>query len=335
MIIPNKQFSPIQWAYILIIMTTIWTGIIFLFNYSIDPFGARDWIAAQRYKPIVHERSEKYTLIFNQNTIEKYDCLILGSSRVMSIVPSEHEATKSCYNFGVHTANNPEKLFILKEWLKHGKLKEVYLGNELHNVHPWMNPLELHPQRFIKGSEGNLLSYSTLAISFKVLKNRVMNKPQTYFKQDGSIVYFQDEEDIRKQRFDHTQSHFKNLSIEAVRGNFIQHTFTYESNALKPLREIEKLCNENNITLYPFITPTFYEMQIQMQEQPILANGTKQFRHDLVDIFGVVYDFDIDTPINHNPANFYDPVHYRPSIGKLMIDRMNNRGNYGVILIKP
>jgi hypothetical protein len=335
MILQNKKFSATQWAFILILMTSIWTGAIFTFNYAIDPFGNREWIATQKYKPIVHERSEKYTMIFEQNNLAKYDCLILGSSRVMSIVPSENNATQSCYNFGVHTANNPEKLFILQEWLKHSPLKTVYLGNELHNVHPWMNPLELHSQRFIKGSEGNFLSYSTLSISYKVLKNRLFDKPQTYFKKDGSIYYFQDESNIQNKRFDHTLSHFKQISIEAVEGNFVQHSFIYEPKALEPLREIKTLCDQYHIKLYPFITPTFYEAQQQMKFHPSLVTASQQFRNDLIDIFGNVYDFDVDTPENRNPSNFYDPYHYRPIIGNLIINRMKSNNGYGKLFVKP
>jgi hypothetical protein len=155
----------------------------------------------------------------------------------MSIIPSSSDVTKNCYNFGVHVANNPEKLFILQEWLKRARLKKVYLGNELHNVHPWMNPLGFDSRRFIHGSEGNYLSYSSLQISFKVLKNRILHQPQTYFENDGSIYYFQDEQDIKNKRFNHSSSHFKQISIEAIENSFIQHPFSYEEQALYPLKK--------------------------------------------------------------------------------------------------
>ncbi len=335
MIIPNKKFSTIRWVFILVSITAVWTGIIFAINYAVNPFGDREWLAEKKYKPIVHERSEKYNLIFNQKNIYQYDCIILGSSRVMSIVPSVNNVTKSCYNFGVHTANNPEKLFILQEWLKHGQLKEVYLGNELHNIHPWMHPLEFDARRFIQGSEGNDLSYSTLQISFKVLQNVFFKRPQTYFKADGSIYHFQDEQNIRNKTFNHTKSHFKTISIDAIEGNFVQHPFVYEEKSLEPLRQIKALCDQHHIKLYPFITPTYYESQVQMKSHPNLINATQRFHHDLLTIFGEVYDFDIDTLENRNPVNFYDTVHYRPIIGNLMINRMHNHGNYGTILIKP
>lgn len=324
-----------RWSTTFLISSILWIGTIFMINFTVDPFGNKNWIVEKKYKPIVHERSEKYNLIFNQKNIYQYDCVILGSSRVMSIVPSANDATKSCYNFGVHTANNPEKLFILQEWLKYGQLKEVYLGNELQNMHPWMHPLELHSNRFTKGSEGSYLSYSTLQISFKVLQNVFFKRPQTYFKTDGSIYHFQDEQNIRNKIFNHTKSHFRAISINAIEGNFVQHPFVYEGKSLESLRQIKALCDQYHIKLYPFITPTFYESQVQMKSHPNLINATQKFHHDLLAIFGEVYDFDIDTLENRDPVNFYDTVHYRPMIGNLMIKRMHNNENYGMHLIKP
>lgn len=331
----NSVLPSIRWTFWFLVVSTTLLGTVFIFNYIIDPFGVREWVVQKHYKPIVHERSEKYNLIFNQHAIDKYDCVILGSSRVMSMVPSANDTTKSCYNFGVHTANNPEKLFVLQEWLKHGKLKKVYLGNELHNVHPWMRPLEFGAYRFTRGSEGNYLSYSTLKISFKTLKNSLLSQPQTYFKDDGSIYYHQDEEKIKNKTFDHSKEHFKQISFEAIEGNFVQHPFEYDTQALKPLREIKILCDRNHIKLYSFITPTFYDAQVQMLSHPNLAHAIQRFRNDLVAIFGTIYDFDVNHTENKNPINFYDPVHYRPSLGNLMINRMENNGTYGVTLVRP
>lgn len=328
------MITPIRWAFSFVSIAMLWVGIVFIINYTIDPFGNRDWIVEKKYKPIVHERSEKYTAIFTQNNIQKYDCVILGSSRVMSIIPSSNDATKECYNFGVHVANNPEKLFILQEWLKHAPLKTVYLGNELNNFHTQTRPIYLNSHSFTGGSEGNYLSISTLLISFETLLNRLKEEPKTHFRNDGSIVYTQEEKAIKSGTFDHSYTHFTQISQEAVEGNFVQNPFTYKSKALEPLRQIKTLCDQHHVKLYPFITPTFYEAQLQMQSHPNLAVATKKFHTDLVTIFGKVYDFDIDTPENRTPTNFYDPVHYRPIIGNLIINRMENNGTYGILLNK-
>jgi hypothetical protein len=328
--ITTKRWTAIFLAIIIVII-----GIVFTINYTIDPFGNRDWIVDKQYKPIVHERSEKYTTIFTQNNILKYDCVILGSSRVMNINPSLHDATQQCYNFGVHVANNPEKLFILQEWIKRSPLKTLYIGNELYNVHASTQPNHLNPESFIGGSEGNYLSFRTFSIALKTLTYSLKNQLQTHFRSNGSINNIQEEQAILQHTYDQSKNNFKTLSVQMVQGNYIQQKFNYDTNALKPLQKIKDLCDKNNVQVLAFITPMYHDAKIELYTYPSLQNASQQFRNDLLDIFGKVYDFDIDTPENRNPTNFYDPVHYRPSIGKLMIDKMQNQGNYGTLLTKP
>lgn len=328
----RETVTPGRWSNIFFIISSLLIGTVFMVNFIVDPFGNRTWLVEKKYKPVVHERSEKYNTIFNQNTIHKYNCVILGSSRVMSIVPSSDDATKQCYNFGVHVANNPEKLFILQEWLKHSPLKTVYIGNELYNVHSQSRPLYLNPNGFINGSEGNYLSFSTLQISLKTLNNFLKNEPQVYFNEDGSINHYVEEQAINNGMFDHSYTSFKHISQEAVKENFIQNPFTYESEALEPLKQIKTLCKQHNVKIFAFITPTFYESQVQMQAYPVLVAASQKFHNDLVNIFGDVYDFDINVSENRNPINFYDSVHYRPAIGSLMIDRMQHDSTYGTLI---
>lgn len=301
------------------------------FNYSIDPFGDRNWLVQKYYKPIVHERSEKYTYLFHQNNIEKYDCLILGSSRVMSIdsSASNHE---NCYNFGVHVANNPEKLFILEEWLKRAPLKTVYLGNELYNFHTKARPLHSDPSTFTNGLESNYLSISTLFISFRALRNQLMKQPQTYFTQNGMIRYSVEEKAIESGTFDHSSAYFNRLSRQKLQDDYINQPFNYEAKALEPLNRIKSLCVQHRIKLYSFITPTYVRFHSDFQNTSQLAQFSQQFRKDLISVFGAVYDFETCNPFNANPKNFYDPVHYRPVIGELIYERFSIDNGYGKII---
>ncbi|MDD5052459.1 MAG: hypothetical protein PHO27_06980 [Sulfuricurvum sp.] len=317
-----------KWTTIYIVVVIIFVLTIFSTNFIIDPFGNRNWLIEKEYKPIAHERSEKYNYIFYQNNIDKYDCIILGSSRVMSIIPDN----KECYNFGVHVANNPEKLFILQEWLKHAPLKTLYLGNELYTLHSKNRPLYLNKYAFTKGSESNYLSTITFIFSLKTIKNALLHQPQTHFASNGSIRYPREEEEIKTGVFNHTKSHFTKMSIEAIQNDYINNPFSYDENGLKPIQEIKKLCDQHHVQIYPFITPTFYGMQSAMQSDPSILAASVKFREDLTNIFGTVYDFDINASQNFDPKNYYDPVHYRPIIGKLIFERFHKDNGYGVIL---
>lgn len=322
-----------HWSILFIAISIAFIGIVFGVNYAVDPFGSRSWIVEKKYKPIVHERSEKYNYIFYQNNIEKYDCVILGSSRVMTIMPDSNSTTKSCYNFGIHVANNPEKLFILEEWLKKAPLKRVYLGNELYNVHAKNNPLSMSRSKFTRGSENNYLSLATLQISIKSLLYTFQHKPQTYFETDGTIRYSAEEEAIKNNTFDHSNEHFYKLAVNTLQHDYLHTPFMYEAQALYPIKRIKKLCDEHGIQLYPFITPTYGEMQNQLQAKPFLKNASSKFRQDLTRIFGKVYDFDINNTLNSTPENFYDVLHYRPQIAKRIVNDIENYSamTYGVI----
>lgn len=325
-----------RWCILFTAVSITFIGIVFGVNYTVDPFGSRSWIVEKKYKPIVHERSEKYNYIFHQNNIEKYDCVILGSSRIMTIMPENNDDTKGCYNFGIHVANNPEKLFILEEWLKKAPLKKVYLGNELYNVHARNNPLAISHPKFTRGSESNYLSLTTLNISIKSLLYALQNRPQTYFETDGTIRYSAEEEAIKNKIFDHSAEHFHELAANTLQNDYLRTPFTYEKQALYPLQQIKKLCDEHRIELYPFITPTYGEMQNQLQAEPFLKDASSKFRQDLTQIFGKVYDFDINHTLNNTPENFYDALHYRPQIAERIVSEMENHSamTYGVIRLR-
>lgn len=318
-----KRLRPKLWThyFLLVIITTIIT--VFTINYTIDPFGNRHCIVNKIYKPIVHERSEKYSYIFHQQHYRDYDCLILGSSRVMTLQPN---ADMKCYNFGVHVANNPEKLFILEEWLKHSSLKRVYLGNELYNFHAKTDPLKLNPAKFTHGNESNYLSFQTFLIALKALNNQIRQEPQTHFLQHGTIRYSSSQSGVI------SQDELKARSFDTYRHDYIDLPFSYEPNARIPLQKIKQLCAQHHIKLYPFITPTYGNLHASFEHDPHLSNANKRFRNDLRSIFGTVYDFDIPHPHNSNPTYFYDPIHYRPVLAKQLFERFDKENGYGILL---
>lgn len=327
----SRTISVKRWVILTIISIIVYVVSVYGFNYCIDPFGNRNWLVKKQYKPIVHERSEKYTYIFHQKNIEKYDCLILGSSRVMSINSSDNK-NETCYNFGVHVANNAEKLFILEEWLKRAPLKTVYLGNELYNFHANAQQLHLDPLKFTHGLESNYLSIPALSISFKALRNQLFDQPQTYFTKDGIIRYIVKENAIRSTTFEHSPANFINLSKQKLQNDYIIQPFSYERKAIEPLQQIKGLCDWHHVKLYAFITPTYSELHSNFDQNSILKAANNRFRKDLVSTFKTVYDFDVNHAFNANPKNFYDSVHYRPYIGELIYNRFRIDNGYGTII---
>ena len=318
--------------YVLIFFISV-TFSIFSFNYIIDPYGKQNIFCSFKYKPVLNERGKKYDYIFYKNHIDDYDSLILGSSRVMQIIPSNSPLTKSFYNFSVHVANNAEKLFILKEWLKRRKLKTVYLGIDYYNFHKDKGPLNINYSKFQNYDSGNYLSISTTKLSYKSLKNQFQDTPQTFFNKDGSINYYNNDKLIKNNKYDFSKQRFEEASKSFVQNNLINDPFIIEEKVFTILREIKKLSEKHNFKLYVFITPMQHEVLKQLQKYPDILKKYRYIDKKLVKIFTKVYNFSVENRYNNNRRNFYDPFHYRSLLGDKIVLKLNNKMiDYGKIL---
>lgn len=321
--------------YFLLITVSLLSSV-YIFNYTIDPFGIQNKLCEQKYKPVLNERAKKYRNIFYENNIKYYDSLILGSSRVMKIVPSNSKITSSFYNFGVHVANNAEKLYILKEWLKVKQLKTVYLGIDYFNFHSLQRPLYVNYQKFKEGVDINYFSFSTFKLSIKSLINKINDKPITYFNDDGSINYVNKDKLIMQKKYNFTTQHFIEMAKNGIEKDLVNKKFTIENRVYDILTEFKKLSYEYNFKLIVFITPMNHSVldQLETNHQDIL-NKFKIIDKKLVGIFGEIYKFNTRNTLNENNENFYDPHHYRSIIGDNIVNRINNiNDHYGIILNK-
>lgn len=318
--------------YVLIFFISV-TFSIFSFNYIIDPYGKQNIFCSFKYKPVLNERGKKYDYIFYKNHIDDYDSLILGSSRVMQIIPSNSPLTKSFYNFSVHVANNAEKLFILKEWLKRKKLKTVYLGIDYYNFHKNKGPLNISYSKFQNYNSGNYLSISATKLSYKSLKNQLQDSPQTFFNKDGSINYYNKDKLIKNNQYDFSKKTFQIQSKGFVQNNLIKDPFVIEDKVFDTLQKIKKLSIKYNFKLYIFITPMQQEVINQLKQYPNILKKYKYIDKKLVKIFTKVYNFAIENTYNNERKNFYDPFHYRAILGDKIVSVLNNNSNdYGKIL---
>lgn len=308
-------------------------SIIFIINFSVDPYGTRTWMVKKQFKPVGNERSEKYNDIFYQKNIQNFDCLILGSSRAMKLAPHENLEIATCYNFSVHMATNREKLFILKEWLKYKKPKHVYLDVDFLNFHQNIEePQKSVTSKFIGGNEHNYFSIQTFYTSIKALKNSLLKKPQVYFEKDGSINYFQDDQLINNKTYDFSKIRYKKHAESSYKTFFIDKPFIYSKESLVYLKDIQKLCQLHNIQLTVFIPPEEIEYTNRITMDPLLNNSYRNFKKDVVNIFGEIYDFSGNYPENANQMNFYDTWHYRSPLAKKVILRFHGKNQFGTIL---
>ena len=323
-----------KWILILFILLAPSTAFIYTINYLVDPYGTKEIVCKNIFKPVLKERAKKYSYIFKEDNIAKYDSLILGSSRVMQIIPS-HIPNAKYYNFGVHVGSNAESLFIIQEWLKKKPLKNVYLGIDLYSFHKLKDPLNANELKFKEQYSHNHLSFDTLKLSIKSLNYQKHNSPQSFFERDGELNYFHDNMKIKEDNYDFSDSKYEQNAKNNYKLNFIDSPFEIEYRVFSILEQIKKLSKIHNFKLYVFITPKHNFAWEIATDNKKLHKDFILIKQNLVDIFGIVYDFTIESPYNKNNKNFYDPYHYTPSLGDKIIQTLQNNGSdYGAILTK-
>ncbi|MBE0497246.1 MAG: hypothetical protein IBX45_12580 [Campylobacterales bacterium] len=320
-----------KWIGTLCILASALIITIVLVNISVDPYGRRQILCENHFKPIAQERSFKYHDIFRNKNYAHYDSLILGSSRVMQLLPV-HFLSSSPYNFGVHVANNAEKLFIFQEWLKNAPLKILFLGIDFHNFHPEDNIGKVNKEKFLKQENYGLLSFDVFQMSLKSLANQYNNNPQTYFNTDGSLVYHAYDEQIANNLYDFSDQKMQQLAKEAY-GKWSNMELTLPANAFDDLLQIQKLAKEHDVTVIAFITPMHQTGYDTFYSDSKLMDFSKEIKRGLAASLDTVYDFDIAHPYHQVNENFYDLVHYRPQLGDTIIQTLEgNITTYGIKL---
>ena len=323
--INNKKFT-IIFLTIFIVLNFI----IFSINFLIDPFGDNNLLIEERYKPVVNERSQKYTYIFHKKNYTKYNSYILGSSRVMNINPKFLKQYGNIYNFGIHVGNNAEKLFLLKELIKYkAPVKSIYLGIDFFNFNSSMRQHFLDETHFKDSTFQNYLSFSMFKVSLKTITYKLKQTPQTYLANNGTLIYYQKEHEIQQDNYDFSNEHLKKLSKDYLVNNFIQNNFILDTKVFDILKEIKKLCQEHNIKLYIFITPINNTLKKEFEKHTTISKKILFIKYKLINIFNIIYDFSLKDEENKKNKNFYDIVHYRESLGTKLIKSMHGDFNYG------
>lgn len=335
-ILTFSMFSVKKWIRYSLSGASLCVGLIFSFNFLVDPYNVTEYNLLQiKNKLARDDRVEKLNYF---ETLDKFDNIIIGSSRVYTIDPKaiSRKLGGTTYNFGVGTASIEDHLGILLFLKKRNKLpKNLILGVDFYTFNKDTPP---NPY-FLKNSTLNFLSYDmkrnqsywekfltidAFRASFKTLKNHIFNNHNvSVFDELGwSARLFNDaDRDMRQELL------LAKKEIEQVKQ--MQYS-NYKFNEIDPKRvkyyeKIRNICNENNITLYIFTTPLHPLLleQLQKHESYKALNALNTY----LSTYDNFYNFLLDKSFNSNLYNFRGALHTTSNAGYKIVDTIFSQKN--------
>ena len=336
--IKYKYFNLIYLSFILVSMLGVG-----LFNYIIDPYGIFNQFYLTKLNDIKPKKDDNDRLFKAVDIINlRPTTVIIGSSRTKQGIRTDHAAfsgQQNVYNLALNGAN----IYELKRYLEHAiynqqNLKTVMLGLDFFMFNRWS---ENQPGFVEYRLEKKQIAYQDIInvlFSIDALQSSQQTISQSIIEneeQSDNLRGFQ----IRKDA-DNGQTKWRFESSIELSYEFYEKYDLSQQN-LDYFREIVSLCQNNNIELLLFISPSH-----ATQWESIAALGKwetfEQWKRELVKITSL-WDFSdynniTSEPIKDVMENYADSSHYRENVGNLILNRIYNQNidqipdNFGILI---
>jgi hypothetical protein len=301
-----------------------------IFNIAVDPYGIYDTFSISRFNQYKPDKW-KHQRLFKAVDITRIKpvTIFLGSSRTNLGLNPDYTTLKDrqpAYNLGLNGANTYETLRYLQHAIKNQKdLKLVILGLDFIMFNQDLgNQTGFEESRLEKQSLtgrdfiNTAFSFDALSLSEKTFKANKNSFDRDIYYPNGFMR-------LGRSQTDRNLSEFK----KSIGVYFNVHSDYKLSQAyLGDLREIVRLCRENNITLIAFISPA-HVTQIEAIYAARQWQLLEQWKREVVKILPV-WDFSdynsITTePISEKMHHYIDSSHYKEAIGNSILDRILSR----------
>ena len=291
-------------------------------------------------KAVNSYRDNKFHQI--NNTIEKYDLFILGSSRVQAFDPDiiEIETGLKTFNYFVNNSKPEDFLAITKNIIAKQNPKIIFLQLDFYN-------LNKHIPR-----DGSLMASPLRKYLDKTIKEKIDNKSFYYFEQTyTTLTSLKDAmKVIYKNKLGAVEiTHKKNGMLIGGEGsekpNLAEGYFTNEyknyefgEKRIEYLKELKYLCDKNNIQLIVSISPMNEAHFLKLINDKHLYKMLFDFKRKVVEIFNEVYDFNNLSTRKYKYPYWSDSVH--PSIelskvmSKIIFNKVKTDNNFGALITK-
>jgi hypothetical protein len=315
-----KVRKPEKYQVFFLVYTISSLGVLLLiaiFNIIIDPylyFYSPIFPRLNQFKP----EQEKYLMLSKVAEAKhiKATTILLGSSRVMSGLDINHPALDSpdsTYNLGLPGVNIYQSLAYFKHALAYQQdIEQVIIGIDFFMFNHYLKNLENFDEERLGKKVGfedlinNSLSLDTLESSIITFETNFNKKNQSSYQEST------------KNRFRRWLTNF--LSFEGF-----YKTYSLSKKQLNYFQEIINLCQQNNIDVKVFISPT-HATQYEAIAVAGLWSTFEKWKREITKITPV-WDFSgynsITTEkIDEQMNNYIDNSHYSPQTGNIVINRL-------------
>jgi hypothetical protein len=313
----------------------------YIFILSIDPYDKYGFNYFNLTTKAVNSyRDNKFHQI--DNTIEKYDLFILGSSRVQAFDPDiiEKDTGLKTFNYGVNNSKPEDLLAITRHIIEKQTPKIIFLQLDFYNLNKHIpmdgrlkvSPLREYLDNTVKAKidnknfyyfEQNYTTLTSLKDAIKLLYKNKLGTVEITHKKNGMKIGYEPREKPNL-----AEGYFKNE----------YKNYEFGKNRIEYFNQLKSLCDKNNIKLIVSISPMNEEHFLKLVNDKHLYKVLFDFKRKVVEIFDEVYDFNNFGAFEYQYPYWNDSVHPSVELPKIMSKILFNSksidNNFGIKLNK-
>lgn len=302
----TQKFNFVLYSSITSLLITTVGGI----NWLVDPlwYSHGNILTGQNFA--FNERISKTNLFFRTKDKNNYNCLILGSSRVITLRASQFTEDR-CYNYSIKGGEIEEFIQYARSLQEHGfKPRKVYIGVDgLNFVVKERQPIEPFDLKSLQTPSPlhAYLSVDVLTFSIMTLLG-ISPDPGNYYDRNFEGADFADypaEQPGFYKPQEPQQCDFKIVDLFADLKTFFPNA---EFIGFVPPRSAWSIVND-----------TYGRKLTKECELPVF--------YQLAQEYGVMYDFSIPSAVTKNVKNSFDGSHYSVKINDEMAKIMEGKSN--------
>lgn len=326
-----------RWLKIFVLLSSFLVGSIGLFNYIMDPL----WNFSHKFdfnniQNGFDERQQKTNFV-NSRNMDKYEGLLLGSSRSTHINQMDFVGM-NIFNYAISSIQPyeyKEYIDFFKKNKNKKKLKYIIIGADFYGTNKPKDVKFEEPIFYINKTESFGYRYKILFSldGFKKSKDNLIN----YFK--GSKEYY------NRDNIKYMKRVSEEERLARYTANLKRHTETfigdnYEYN--NELVTIYKTLKKDNLgtEIIIFTSPVTADLLVSIIKNGNRLKEYKDWLHNMVKIFGKIYHFMDINSITTNLNNYPDDDHYYCDVGTLLANKVSKSLNknipedFGILLNK-